>query len=56
VPFTFRFSKALGKGLRVNASKSGLSASKGLGRVTVSSRGRASVRLAKGLSFRTKLW
>jgi Protein of unknown function (DUF4236) len=55
VPFSFRWSKALGRGLRVNASRSGVSVSRRLGRVTVSSTGRIGVRLAKGLSWRGKL-
>lgn len=56
MPFSFHWSKALGRGLRVNASRSGVSLTKRLGRATVSSTGRVSVRLAKGLSWRGKLW
>jgi len=56
MPFSFSWSKKVGRGLRVSASKTGLSASKRLGPVSLSTRGRASVRLGKGLSFRTKLW
>ncbi|MFB9378621.1 DUF4236 domain-containing protein [Kineococcus gynurae] len=56
MPFTFRKTKSLEKGLKVTASKSGLSASTKVGRISVSTRGNASVRLGKGLSFRTKLW
>lgn len=47
--------KKLGKTTALNLSKSGASVSKKAGRVTVNSRGRGSVRLAKGLSFRFKL-
>ncbi len=56
VPFSFRWSKALGRGVRLNAGRSGLSVSKRFGRATVSSTGRVSVRLLKGLSWRGKLW
>lgn len=44
--------KRLGRGVDLNLSKSGASVSKRAGRVTVNSRGRASVRLAKGLRFK----
>jgi hypothetical protein len=37
---------------RVNVSKSGLSLSKTIGRLTVNSRGRASIRILPGLSYR----
>lgn len=53
--FVFRKRKSLGRNAWVNLSKSGASVSKRAGRVTVSSRGRGSVRLFKGLSFRFKL-
>jgi hypothetical protein len=53
--FVFRRRKRLGQGLNLNVSKSGASVSKKVGRVTVSSRGRGSIRIAKGLSFRFKL-
>jgi len=36
----------------VNVSKSGVSVSKKLGRVTVNSRGRVTVRIAPGISWR----
>jgi hypothetical protein len=39
----------------LNISGSGVSASKRVGPVTVSSRGRVSLRLGRGLSFRFKL-
>lgn len=53
--FTFSKRKRVGKTGALNLSKSGVSASKKVGRVTVSSRGRGSVRLGKGLGFRFKL-
>jgi len=53
--FVFQRRKSLGKGKTVNVSKSGASVSKKAGRVTVNTRGRGSVRVAKGLSFRFKL-
>src|SRR3954454_13611721 len=40
-------------GLRLNVSKSGLSTSSKLGPLTVNSRGRTTVRLAKGISYST---
>jgi hypothetical protein len=51
----FQRRKRIGKGTNLNLSKSGASVSKRAGRVTVSSRGRGSVRLAKGISFRFKI-
>lgn len=53
--FVFYRRKRIGKGTHLNLSKSGVSASKKVGRASVSSRGRGSVRLFKGLSFRFKL-
>jgi|GEM_PF-4368903 len=50
--FSYRKSVRAGKGRRVNLSKSGASVSQSVGPVTVNSRGRFSVRLAKGLSYR----
>lgn len=50
--FSYRKSVRAGKGRRVNLSKSGASVSQSMGRVTVNSRGRYSIRLAKGLSYR----
>lgn len=52
--FIFRKSIRAGRGTRVNVSKTGVSASKRVGRVTVSSRGRVSVRLFPGLTWRSK--
>jgi Protein of unknown function (DUF4236) len=54
--FVFRRSLGLGRGRRVNLSRSGASMSQRLGRVTLNSRGRGSVRLLPGLSFRFRLW
>lgn len=51
----FRKRKRLGRSGALNVSNRGVSASKRAGRVSVSSRGRGSVRLGKGLSFRFKL-
>jgi Flp pilus assembly protein TadB len=48
----YRRSKSLGKGTRLNVSKSGLSVSKRVGPLTLNSRGRGSLRIAPGLSFR----
>ena len=45
----------LGRTTFLNPSRSGASVSQRLGRVSVNTRGRGSVRLAKGLSFRLKL-
>ncbi|MCU6481304.1 DUF4236 domain-containing protein [Arthrobacter sp. A2-55] len=48
----FRKTKSLGKNTRLNVSKSGASISRKLGPVTFNSRGRITIRLGKGLSFR----
>lgn len=48
----FRKRISAGKGTSVNLTKSGVSVSKRIGPVTVNSRGRVSVRLLPGLSFR----
>lgn len=53
--FTFRKRKSLGGGKSLNISKSGASVSKRAGRVTMNTRGRGSVRLGKGISFRFKI-
>ena len=52
----YRRTKRLGKGTRANVSKSGVSLSHRRGPVTLNSRGRGSIRLLRGLSFRFKLW
>ncbi|GAB3221837.1 hypothetical protein GCM10027586_12390 [Kineococcus gypseus] len=52
----FRRSKELGRGVRLNASHRGVSFSKRLGRATVDSRGRITVRLFKGLTWHGRLW
>ena len=54
--FVFNKRKRLGRTTTLNLSKSGASVSKRTSRVTMGSRGRGSVRIAKGLSFRFKLW
>lgn len=51
----FNRRKRLGKGATVNLSKSGASVTKRKGPVSVSSRGRGSVRLGKGVSFKFKI-
>lgn len=48
----FRRSKKLGKGLRLNLTQRGVSASARRGPLSVSSKGRVSVRLGKGFSWR----
>lgn len=50
--FRFNRRKRIGKGTFLNVSKSGVSVSKKLGPVTLNSRGKGSVRLGKGKSFR----
>lgn len=52
---SWRKSKRVGKGLTLNMSKSGPSLSQRLGPFSVSSRGRVSLRLGKGLTWRGKL-
>jgi hypothetical protein len=52
VGLNYRRRIIVGRGSWFNVSKSGVSASRRTGRVTVNSRGRGSVRIAKGLSFR----
>ena len=54
--FSFQRRKRLGRSTFLNLSKSGASVSKRSGWMTVNSRGRGSIRIAKGLSFRFKLW
>jgi hypothetical protein len=54
--FVYRKSLPFGRGRRLTLSKSGASVSQRLGRVTLSSRGRGSVRLLPGLSYRFRLW
>lgn len=51
----FRRRKTIGTGTAINVSKTGVSLSKKRGPLSISSRGRGSVRLGKGLSFRFKL-
>jgi Protein of unknown function (DUF4236) len=50
--FTFRRSLRLGRGGRLNLSKSGASVSQRFGRLTLNSRGGGSIRILPGLSFR----
>lgn len=55
MPFSYRKRVKLGRGLFGNISGNGASISRRKGRVTVSSRGRFSVRLLRGLSWRGKV-
>lgn len=52
VGIQYRRSARVGKNSRANVSMSGVSLSRKAGPVTVNSRGRASIRLAPGWSFR----
>lgn len=52
----WRRRKRVGRRTWANLSTRGVSVSQRRGRVTVSSRGRGSVRLGRGLSWRFKLW
>jgi len=54
--FSIRKTIPVTRSARVNVSKRGASMSKTASRVTVNTRGRGRVRVAKGLSFRFKLW
>ncbi|QOD05797.1 DUF4236 domain-containing protein [Pseudarthrobacter sp. BIM B-2242] len=49
---SFRKTIKLGKKTRLNVSKSGITASRKAGPVTVNSRGRITIRLGKGLTWR----
>lgn len=51
----FRRRISLGRATKLNISKTGASVSERAGRVTVNSRGRVSVRILPGLSWRFKL-
>jgi hypothetical protein len=48
----YRKSKSLGHGARLNVSKRGMSMSQRVGPLTLSSRGRGSLRIMPGLSYR----
>lgn len=50
---SYRRRVRLGKNSWLNVSKSGMSVSRKVGGVTVNSRGRTSVRLGKGLTYRS---
>lgn len=52
---TWRRRIRLGRSSWLNLSRRGVSASKRIGRATVSTTGRVSVRLGKGLSWRGRL-
>jgi hypothetical protein len=53
--FVFNRLQRIGRKANLNLTKSSASVSKKLGPISVSSRGRGSIRLAKGLSVRFKL-
>lgn len=48
----FRRTKKIGKNTKVNVSDRGVTVSRRFGPVTVNSRGRVTIRLGKGLSWR----
>lgn len=50
--FRYQRSRRIGQRSRLNLSKSGVSVSHRTGRLTLNSRGRSSVRIARGLSYR----
>lgn len=50
--FSFRKTIKLGKRTNVNVSKTGVSASRRMGPVTINSRGKVTIRLGKGLTWR----
>lgn len=50
--FVFNRRKRVARGTTVNVSKSGASVSKKAGPVTFNSRGKGSVRIAKGIRFK----
>lgn len=52
----YRRRKRIGRRTHANASATGASISQRYGRVTVNSRGRGSVRLARGFSWRFRWW
>jgi hypothetical protein len=56
MPLVFRRRVRLDDNTHANISGHGVSISKRRGRVTVSSKGRVSVRVLRGLSFKGKLW
>lgn len=53
--FVFRSRRRIGKGRFLNLTTSGASVSQRVGRAGVSSRGRGSIRLFKGLTYRFKI-
>jgi hypothetical protein len=48
----FRKSKRIGRGVRLNVTQRGVSASARRGPISVSSKGHVTIRLGKGFSFR----
>lgn len=55
MPLVWRKSLRVGRRSRLNLSRSGVSLSRRQGPVTLNSRGRGSIRLPFGLSYRFKL-
>ena len=55
MPLVWRRSIRLGRRARLNLSKSGVSLSKKVGPLSMNSRGRGSIRLGRGISWRFKL-
>lgn len=54
MPLIFRRRVRMGRGSWLNLSRSGVSVSKRVGRVTVNSRGRVFVRLGRGVYWRSR--
>jgi len=55
MPLVWRRSLRVGRRSRLNLSKSGVSLYKKVGPLSLNSRGRGSIRLGKGISWRFKL-
>lgn len=54
MPLNYRKRTSLGPGAHLNISKTGASVSQRVGRVTFNSRGRVSVRILPGLTWRIR--
>lgn len=50
--FSFRKTLKLGKNSNLNVSKSGISATQKVGPISINSRGKVTIRLGKGLTWR----
>ena len=53
--FSYRKRIKIGNGTFLNISKSGVSVSKKVGKTTINSRGKITVNLGKGITYRTSL-